>query len=123
MKNILYITVASGFVLSAVLFVILTSRHEQQKIDNAPKIQYADTLNITVEKISFERNGLFINNQVYNGFGISWHSTFFDSKSQKTVALQDIQPPYTLKKSINNDTIYILKGKECYHFVIDVSKR
>lgn len=85
----------------------------------APKIRFEESLNISVHKISFERNCLFINGKIYNAFGISGYSHVKNYNSIDSLSLDEINPPFNLRKLKNNDTLIITKGANTYYLNID----
>lgn len=96
------------------LYTILEREKESYK--NAPKINYSSEVNLEVKTISFERNGLFLNEEEYNANGISGYSRF---KYLNTFTeLNAITPPFTLMKEKNNDTLKVYKEDNEFYLLV-----
>ncbi|QYJ68278.1 hypothetical protein [Flavobacterium litorale] len=118
-NKLLYLTIV---VIIGLVFVILMNKKNREDLVHAPKIRKEFGLkNINVKKISFERNGLFLNNKQYNSGGISWYSEFHFRDS--IVLFEDISTPFTLKKRKNNDTLKLIKDDIEFYLLISKELR
>lgn len=99
-----------------ICFAYIMLTREMEKHKNAPAIDFANSVDIEVKDISFERNGLFLNGKQYNANGISGYSKFYYKDSY--LKFRSINVPFILRKQKQNDTLKIIKeGKEMYLLV------
>jgi len=117
-KKNLYLLYIPLFILGIVYLYIMNKR-DIDKRNSAPKIRFEDTLNINVQKISFERNDLFINGKIYNASGISSYSRVKNYHSGDSLSLDEINPPFDLRKGKNNDTLFVIQRANTYYLSID----
>lgn len=71
--------------------VIYYGEERAERRNSAPMLSYRSAVNTSVHTISFERNGFYINDTMYNAGGISWYSRVHDKNS--TFTLNKIAPP------------------------------
>jgi len=91
-------------------------KKDRQDYENAPKIRFENELDLHVQKISFERNGLFLNERRYNAGGISGYSrVHLDDSIYK---LRNIEPPFRLAKAKQTDTLNIIKGDKRFYMLV-----
>ncbi|RZL44656.1 MAG: hypothetical protein EOO93_27695 [Pedobacter sp.] len=110
-KNRKLIFLYVSLVPLSVLFIYIVNRMQYNERENAPIIRFEESLgDVYVKTISFERNGLYLNNILYNAGGISGYSRLIDKN--RIVLLEDIQPPFILRKKDNNDTLELVKGDQ-----------
>ena len=113
-------TVQWAFIITIVILGVIFSyvmfRKSHQDYLNAPKIRFENAINLDVKKISFERNGLFLNGQQYNADGISGYTEVHHDDS--IYKLGDMQPPFHLAKAKQNDTLFIIKGDKRYYLLV-----
>lgn len=100
-----------------ILFFYQVNKRQREKFEKAPKINKELRLeDLSVKKISFERNGLYLNGNQYNSGGISWYSKVHDQDT--TFVLGDIEPPFLLRKRENSDTLRIINDKTEYYLLV-----
>jgi hypothetical protein len=97
-------------------FIIYNISSEKKTLDNALIIDYKNSLAINVQAISFERNGLYLNDKKFSAGGISWYSRVHDKNS--TFTLNKIAPPFLLRKLDDNDTLNFIKGNDRYYLLV-----
>lgn len=99
-----------------IILILLVFDIKSPKSQNLPRLNFETSIKKEVKKISFKRNGLYLNKQQYNASGISWYSKF---TGQDTIlALDDIKPPFQLNKKADNDTLYLIKNNKIYYLLI-----
>lgn len=103
-----------GFLLLFMMIYFFTGYNHGRK--NNPSIAYSTALNLNVKSISFERNGLHINDTTYIAGGVSWYSRLH--YSNRVFRLNEIKPPFYISKKNNNDTLTILKDSRKYYILI-----
>src|SRR5690606_13521021 len=83
----------STLFIAGIIYVYIINKRSYDKYMNAPKIRTELALKpIDVEKISFERSGLYLNKVQYNADGISSHSRIHYKGS--VILLREIKPPF-----------------------------
>jgi len=97
-------------------FIIYNFSREVDKRNNAPSLNFGCAINTIVRKISFERNGLYINDTLYNAGGISWYSRLYSKAG--VFNFSSFKTPFTLRKAVNNDTLHLIKEYSKYYLVI-----
>lgn len=119
-KNIVYICgIVVAIVALGILYKFITDRDEWRK--NAPIIAKESELKETnVGRISFERNGLFINDKEYRAGGISGYSRVLGRDG--VFKLDEIEPPFILRKKGNNDTLELVKDDRSYFMNVTVEQ-
>ncbi|MBY8963528.1 hypothetical protein KJK34_12260 [Flavobacterium sp. D11R37] len=83
--------------LTGVIFVLIMNRNSREELITAPIIRKKFRLeDIHVKKISFERNGLYLNDTRYNSGGISSYSKFHFRDT--IFSFDDISTPFILRR-------------------------
>ena len=99
--------------MSGTCYIYITDKAETEKYKTAPKIRMEHRLNsLLVNEISFERNGLYLNNIQYNADGISGYSKLHSNDS--IFRFSRIKPPFVLRKKENNDSLELIKDNRSY---------
>lgn len=112
------------FIFSFILFAYVFRYSNEQyliKFRGAPVISFKDSIDLNVYKISFERNGLYLNNKIYNAGSISAYSKLH--KADVVYQLDEIKSPFKLRKEKNNDTLHIVKDNEVYYLLVTEERR
>lgn len=113
-KQILFL---STVFIAGIIYVYMMNKRSHDKYMNAPKIRTELALKqIDVEKISFERSGLYLNKVQFNANGISSHSRVHYKDS--VVLLRQIKPPFILRKKSSNDTLELIKNNKKYYLLV-----
>jgi len=102
--------------LSIPTFYFIQKKKEEDR-KNAPYIDFKSELKILVNRISFERNELYLNEKYYNANRITDYTDVYYNKSD-SIKLDKIRPPFLMQKKANNDTLFIIKDKKYYHILI-----
>lgn len=114
-KKLIYIfSAAFAICLLKALFLIIENKNDNKK--DLPRIDYSSSLIVDVKTISFERNGLFINNEEYDAEGISSYSRVYGNNFVSN--LNEIKLPFTLRKKEFNDTLTLVKGKVLFFLLV-----
>lgn len=95
-------------------FLYFTNMYNEKKIQNSPKLNFENSLVIYVKKMSFERNGLYLNDIQYQAYGISGYSKVYLSGTNNKLTLKEITPPFKMEKEEKNDTLKIKKDRNYY---------
>jgi len=116
-KKKLILTIYIPLFLLGILYFYVMNKRDLNKREIAPKIKFETKLNdLYVTSISFDRNGLYLNNVLYNAGGISGYSIVHFKNG--LIKLRDIKPPYVLSKKVNNDTLRISKNDVNYYLLV-----
>ena len=113
MGNIVFI----AFVIFGIVFFVVSLNEDAKKFERAPKINYNVAIDLYVNTVSFERNGLYIDDIEYNAYGISGYSRVHSYNSKSVMTLDELQPQYHIYKKANNDTLHIEKGDVKYYLL------
>ncbi|THD31554.1 hypothetical protein [uncultured Flavobacterium sp.] len=103
----------------AIPFFYFTSIYDENKLKNSPKLNFENSLDIYVKEISFERNGLYLNDIQHQAYGISGYSKVHLLGTNKELTLKEIIPPFKMEKKEKNDTLKIKKNDVYYLLVTE----
>lgn len=104
-----------AIVALGILYKFITDRDESRK--NAPMIAKEPELKETnVGRISFKRNGLFINDKKYRAGGISGYSRV--PGEDGVFKLSKIEPPFIIRKKADNDTLEVIRGSQKLYVMV-----
>jgi len=117
-KKINY-TITAITLVVGVLFLYQSHISRIAARTNAPKISFKQGFKERhITSISFERNGLFLNDSLFNAGGISGYSRVH--YKGKVFRLKDFNPPFVIRsKKPNNDTLKFLKEGKVLSLLID----
>lgn len=104
--------------VSGLSFMFLLYQFDIRKKQSAKELFYKDQCYIEVERISFERNYLYLNDKMYNAGGISGYSKVHSTINNALTKLIHIKPPFTIQKKENNDTLDIIKNDSLYYILV-----
>jgi capsular polysaccharide biosynthesis protein len=106
----------------AIPFFYFSSIYDENKLKNSPKLNFENSLNIYVKEISFERNGLYLNDIQHQAYGISGYSKVHLQGTNKELTLKEIIPPFKMEKEEKNGTLKIKKNGVYYLLVTEAIK-
>jgi hypothetical protein len=103
--------------LLGIVYLYIMNKRDLNRHETAPKIRFEAGLNkLYITEISFERNDLYLNDTLYNAGGISGYSRVHTNNG--LIELSDVEPPFTLTKKANNDTLRISKDDSDYYLLV-----
>ncbi|WP_447635374.1 hypothetical protein [Flavobacterium microcysteis] len=117
MKNKKTITLYIITILLSIPTFYFIQKKKEEDRKNAPYIDFKNELKILVNRISFERNELYLNEKYYNANRITDYTDVYYNKSI-SIKLDKIPPPFLMQKKANNDTLFIIKDKKYYYILI-----
>lgn len=94
--------------IAGLSFVYYINEKSREEFLNAPKIRKEHKLeDLQVNRIKFDRGGLYLNGKEYNSGGISGYSKVHFEDS--IISLDEVEPPFIMRKKENNDTLEFIK--------------